>query len=44
MKKGLFLRMNWKENWGMFDSREDFMRKLFGIETTSENVLDDWKE
>ena len=28
----------------MFDSREDFMFKLFGIEMTSENVLDDWKE
>ena len=28
----------------MFDRREDFIRKLFGIETTSENVLDDWKE
>lgn len=28
----------------MFDEREDFMNKLFGIVTTSQETLDYWKE
>lgn len=28
----------------MFDEREDFMQKLFGISTTSQETLDYWNE